>query len=229
MMFGAVTGTVDAEYTAGDLVDGNPWNPVRRTGAASFCVTPTAARTIGLLAICNHNLPAATVVTFGGQISGTVTVPAAGADRIPNQPFTTIASVTNVTSITVSVGSLSNASVIGEAWSSTLHALPKQLRVPFDWDRSKPFEWEGAPPYDVGEADPWRVSGQILLNATQLADVQAWSESTRRGSLPSLIVLDESVNDARLVKFQFTPKPTYLDKFMVTFEFVEVLPRLRWP
>lgn len=231
-MFGTVTGTVDAEYDNDWLVDGRGSRPVRNSSGLSLTATAPAARTVTLIAVCNHNIAGA--ITVGGQAIGPATL---GADGIYSNPYATVA-LGSVSSLALSCSG--TPAIIGELYAGTQRTLERiQLHTGAELDETDPFEWEGdassIPPYDPGVADARVLRGEALVSDTGLADVRAWYRSTRRGTRPTLIVPIDTINDAWLVTFQYRvelvrihPTDPLQSVHRVQFEFTE-LPRLRWP
>lgn len=229
--YGTVTGTVDAEYDADWLIDGRGSRPVRNSSGLSLTATAPAARTVTLIAVCNHNIPGA--ITVGGNAIGPATL---GADGIYSNPWLTVA---NGSVTTLALSCSGTPAIIGELYAGTRRTLERiQLHTGAELDESDPFEWEGdassIPPYDPGTSDGRVLRGEALVSDVGLADVQAWYRSTRRGTRPTLIVPRDDVNDAWLVTFRYRVElvrvhPTVAAQSIhrVEFEFTE-LPRVRW-
>ena len=236
LLFGTATGTVDANFDANWLVDGRAGRPAKRTGNPSWAITaPSAISLFDLLAVVNHTVDAARAINITGDVSGTVTPGTLPGDAIPLNPFTTF-TPTTVNTVTVGVTSNSVAVVIGEVYGGRSRSLERSIRLsgsafaPMD-----PLEWEGEfgsiPPYESGLAAR-TLNGDTVVSATGLADIEAWWQSTRRGTRPTLIVPISSVNDAWLVTFKYSYEviknpSTGGHLYRVQFEFKE-LPRTRW-
>lgn len=230
-MFGSATGTVDADFDADWIVDGNPGRPVSAAAGLSLNVTAPASRTVSILSIINHNISGSVGITGGV----TATIPAAtlNKDDIYLNPWVQISPVSASTLTLTAAGT---PAVIGELFAGKLRMLERQLLTEPEFDLSDPFEWEGSamPPYDPGISDTRRLVGETIVTGTGLADIHAWYQSTRRGTRPSLIVPIDTVNDAWLVTFNYTWRPVYIlqgspevSLHRVAFEFVEI-PRVRW-
>lgn len=229
-----VTGTVDDTYEATNLVDGRPSFPVRRTGGVGLWTVNGDAAEVGLVCIGHHMLDAGLVVNITGSVTTTVTIPAYGANGIPLNGVRILgAAVTGVISLTVSVAGNSGPVIIGELCAGKVRTLPRTLardtrftHRDFRTMRAGDMAW--IPPYDKGIYN--RVwSGSGLFTTTQKDEAQAWFESQRSGSKPSLIVPDTAVNDAWFVQFtgfDVTPLPGgQLWRVGLTFE---EYPRSRW-
>jgi hypothetical protein len=234
-MFGSATGTVEATYDANWLVDGRAGRPVRGATGLSLTANALAARTVGLIAVVNHNIAGA--ITVGAH-----TVPAAtlGADGIYLNSFV---SVTPFSTSSLALSASGTPSIIGELIAGTRRQLEMQLLSEPTFQMADSYDWEGEfsslAPYDPGLTSR-RLIGETILSDTGLADVHAWHASTRRGTRPTLIVPIDTVNDPWLVTFTYRWTPViFLDAAIIAgnpgarsvhrvqFEFVE-LPRYRW-
>jgi len=222
---GSVSGTVDATYVENWLVDGAPGTPIQRTGNLSAVVTPPSTQTIDLFALVNH------MVDVSASISGsaTATIPAAALDGegIRFNPFVRINPVSVGAALTLTVTGNASPVIIGELWGGlAVEFEPYEL----DLDPGEPFAWESEfssiPPYDSGLSHPRRLSGEVIMTASQLAQVKAVYAASRRGSRPVLIVPDEDVNDAWCAVFRYTAR--YEDTlYRVTLQASEIH-RTRW-
>ena len=229
-----VTGTVDADFFADWLTDGRPGYPVKATGTLSLAIAASPAVSVGIVAAINHNLDSGNTVDLTGDVTATITAPAARRHAIPRNPYALVAPAVPVSALTVAVTGNSVPVVLGEFWGGTLYTLEWPLLTEPDYDPGEPFEWEASlPPYDDGQ-EVRRLAGETYLSDVGLADVEGWWESTRRGTQPSLIVPDSLVNDAWLVTMRYSVQSIWLHDtdptqslHHVQFEFVE-LPRTRW-
>ncbi len=234
--FGSVVSAgVDDDYDANSLVGGWPGTPTRwaAAGAITGTISMTAGE-VGLVAVVDHNLPAGTVVTFGGDITATATTPTpTPPNGIPLNPFTTITPVAGVDSVTFSFNSGATVPVIGEIILAKYRTLTRptlrsDTRGMMDFTRQQPSDKSSIAPYDPGldARAPWQ--GEFLLTTTELDNVIAWFQSQRNGTRPSLIVPDTSVNDA-WVGFLSAPqyRPLGPAFWKVSLSFTE-LKRGRW-
>lgn len=229
---GSASGSVDTDFTANSLVNGSPGDPVKKTGGLSMTATGLGSVVVGIVAVCNHNAAAGSITVSGG-VSASITVPALDAtNAVPLNPYALISSV-SASSVSVST----SGEVIGELWVGKTRSLERGLRVDADVGNEETYEWEGEfgsiPPNDNG-VEFRTLSGTSVVSETGLADIKAWYRSTRRGTLPSLIVPFEGVNDAWLVTFSYSyqihwkhPSGGANSVYIVTFNFTE-LPRTRW-
>lgn len=236
-----VTGSVDEDYEAGWLMDGRARRPVRgpgvspEDGALSLSMSAPVGD-IGLVAIAHHNL--IVPVTIGGDVSATIT-PAATRppNGIPLNAFALVSpEVTGVDSLTLSVTGNDHTVVIGEFFAGKVRSL-----VPVRIDGAQFSHSDasddarartGVPEYDRGE-EGRVLSGTQVYTTEQLAEIKAWWQAQRGGSLPSLIVPDPDVNDIWVVKFSglsYSPVRSNVagdGLWLVTLTFIEV-PRVRW-
>ena len=229
-----VTGTVDDDFQPEWLTDGLPGFPVKTTGNLSLALALASPVSVGIVAAVNHTVSPGNTVDLTGDLTATITAHAARRHNIPRNPFTLIAPAVNVDSLTVAVTGNTGAVIIGEFWAGTLRTLEWPLFIEPDYNPGEPFQWEASlAPYDDGQ-EVRRLAGDTILTDTGLADLAGWWESTRKGTLPSLIVPDSLVNDAWLVTFRFSQRSVWMHDtdplqslHKVRLEFVE-LPRTRW-
>ena len=206
VMFAPCSGTVDTDFNVNWLTDGRVGRPAKRTGNPSWTITPGAAvASLGLFAAVNHTVDAARAITIGGTTSATITPGALPADGIPLNPFIT-ATPASVSSITIAVSSNSVAVVMGEFYAGRYRTLERSIRLGAHRTPSPVLEWQGefgsVPPYEPPLA--MRVlTGETIVSATGLAEIEDWHASTRRGTRPTLIVPIDTVNDAWLVTFTY--------------------------
>jgi hypothetical protein len=241
VMFAPVTGTVDADYLADWLTDGRSTRPVQVDGAVDLDVTPASSLEVGIVALVNYRLTG--TVDLLGSLSDTIALPTLPPDGIPKVAFTLIDPPVSVSTLTVQAASAAEPNVIGELYAGTLRNLGWPLILGQKRDPAQPFSWEGEassqPPYDPGVSDQIRLVGDTWLSDTELAEVDAWYQSTKRGTRPTLIVPTEGVDEALLVVFKYSVEPMVVGDpqgspadplaglHHVYFEFLE-LPRVRW-
>lgn len=227
----AVSGGADTSYTDEWLCDGRPGRPVRATsGSITWTVTNTAT-TVSLVAVVNHNIDAARTITIGGDISTTMSGPAAQPNGLNLNPWASV-TPTSCTSVTVAVSSNSAAVIIGEFVAGTKSTLERNIGAapditPFHRVVSHDAEFDSLLSYNKSIGG--RVlSGDIVLTNSGLSAVKAWWESTRGNSRLSLIVPDSNVQDAWMVKFtEFRYRPNSVNTNLVSLGFEEI-PRTAW-
>ena len=218
--------TLDSNFTREWLIDARPYFPVKKTGASlTLSVTPDAARTVSLLGLINHTVSATNTVTVGSL--GTITVPAWGVVGIAFNAATLIAPTSTGAgpfNVTVS-GNGEPAVIIGDLWLGESIELPDFLSMR-DLDPGETFGWESGlqPNYD-GFSDIRRYSGQIVLTDEEYEDLQLWYRGSRKGTMPSLVVLDQT-DEVLLCQMNYTEKHGELHHF-IQLELVE-LPRPEW-
>ncbi len=229
----AVSGGADTGYTDEAIVDGRPGRPFRATsGSPSLTIVNGGAVSgVSLVAVCNHNVDAAKNISFGGDITKVIVGPAIPANGIPLNPFGTF-TPTSATSVTFGITSNSATVVIGEVVIGKYRTLERNLspRPSFGQNYQTveiDSEFSSLMSYDKGVISR-SLSGSVVLTDTGLADVQAWVDSTKGGSLPTLIVPLSTVQDAWLVKItDFSYQPSSKNRNDVTLAFQE-FPRSRW-
>lgn len=231
-MGGSGSGSVDTDFSASSLVNGSPGDPVKKTGGLSMTATGLGTISVGVVAAINTNAAAGSI-TIGGGVTATITVPALTAtNAVPLNPYALVTPV-NASSVTVTT----SGSVLGELWVGTIRTLERGIMVDADVTNEETFEWEGEfgsiPPNDNG-VEARTLTGMAVVSETGLADIQAWYRSTRRGTLPTLIIPFDGVNDAWLVTFSYSYTITWKHPttnagsiYKVSFTFKE-LPRSRW-
>lgn len=232
-----VTGTVDDDFFAEWLTDGRPGFPVKTTGDLSLSVALASPVAVGIVSPINHTITPGNTLDLGGDITGSIAALAARRHGIARNPFALIAQTspaTPVSNLTVGVSGNTGAVVLGELWAGAVYELEWPLFSEPDFDPGQPFEWESSLPPNDDMQEIRRLAGDTLLSDVGLAQVEGWWESTRKGTLPSLIVPDSLVNDAWLVTMRYVPHSIWLHDtdplqslHNVHLEFVE-LPRTRW-
>ncbi len=235
-------GTIDSDYLPGWLVDGRSGRPARATsGTATFQITnPNGA--VECVVVVNHNIDGARTITLGGDVSATMAAPGTRPNGIPYNPFalvTATGSPGGVDTLTVGVSSNSRDLVIGEVFAGVLRAFPNAglpgsflLRDNPTRDRqnfrlSNLGEFGSVPPYDRGIAGD-TFSGTVICTTSELDDVWGWYDAQKNGSLPLVIILDDTIQDARVVAL-LEPSAVAIttDLYEVKLTFQEY-PRSRW-
>lgn len=229
----SATGSVDADFEAEWLMDGRANFPAKRTGALNIVTTLEGATFANLFAIINHNVAEAVNVTFThGAGGGTVTPGTWGGDDIPYNPF--VLSSGNIAgSTTVASSGNTDPYVIGEAWAGRARQLPQRPGITVDLLHGlqnayeEPYEWTSQlAPYDDGNSAARVLTGKIVVDADGYDEIRTWYESTRRGTRPTLIIPDHTINDAWLATFSYTMEKDE-GFFHVSLTFKEI-PRQRW-
>lgn len=226
-----VTGGADTNYLDDWLCDGRPGRPVRATdGSPTWMITNTA-KTVSLLAVCNHNIDAAETITITGDISTTLTGPALPANGIPLNPWVAV-SETSTDELTLAIVGNSVDVIIGEFVAGKKRTLERSLRIRPTFTQSYGVlahgaEFDSLLPYDKAVVAR-TLSGTVIVTDSGLADIQAWVDSTRGGARATLIVPDADVQDAWLVTItEFSYQPDAANVNLVSLAFQEY-PRSRW-
>lgn len=228
-MFGtAVSGTVDATYSANWLIDGRPNRPVRLTDTGIALTITGTATDVDFLAIGHHSLTAANTPAISGDISTTLTIPSYGANDVPVNAYKTINTVSGVDSLTLTVTSSASPVIIGEFCAGTSATLPGTLNRHTSFRRNtfranRPMDRAWIPPYDKGmESDEW--TGTLLLTSAQRTSLLAWEQSQKAGTRPSVVV----INSAAMWGFVEVGNQVAVGQlWKIDIRFVE-LPRTRW-
>ncbi len=228
----AVSGGADTSYVDESLTDGRPGRPTRATnGSPSWTIVNGSAVTSSFVGVFNHNIDAARSITFGGDISKVIVGPTLPANGIPLNPFGTF-SPTAATSVTLAISSNSATVVIGEVVIGKYRTLERNLSVRPSFNQkyqtvALDSEFDSLMPYDKGVISR-SLSGSVILTDCGLADVQAWVDSTKGGSLMTVIVPLSNVQDAWAVKItDFSYQPSSANRNEVSLAFQE-FPRIRW-
>jgi len=181
---GSVAGAPDTNFQAVWLIDGRPSYPYKKTGGISVTVTPDVARTYDVIGVTRHLVPAAGTVTVNGHV---VTMPAYGGDGLSRAGSLVITPESTGASFAVST----SGTTIGDLWVGESFTL-NDFQMRRTLAPSELVPWEAAlGPYIDGYSEIQTVSGLISCTNAQFAQVVAWSESTRKGALPSLVIFDE--------------------------------------
>lgn len=236
-----VSGSIDAAYLVEHLTDGRHDTPVRGPGGGNLSLTVTPlASPMNLVVISHHNLDVN--VTLGGDLSATITPAEMPPDDIPYNCFHYGAQVT-VDNLTIGITGNTRVPIIGEVFGGVAREM-----VPFqipDADLQETYSndpagisWSNLP-FDVGFSPPRSWGGQQFYTGAQKAELHDWFLSQRSGSRLSVLIPDETVQDAWIVRFAaFNAKKVvpseYLgltsgadDLWLVTLRFDE-FPRHRW-
>ena len=239
-LHGNVSGSVlNPTYDVNWLVDGLPSRPVHSGSSGPTWTVTNTAKPVNLVAACNWNLDAGGVITIGGGVSTTLTMPNY-AGRVPYNPVSILVDgngalqdVPGVGSISTITGGNSVQVIAGELVAGKARELERPIF---------PGGERGYDPFNVmpdrqqignvaitrKDTTGRRFSGETVLTSAGLAAVQAWYDSTNDNELFSIIVPDPLLNDAWAVKFaQFSYRKQGPDEFRVILSLVEI-PRRRW-
>lgn len=226
-----VTGGADTTYLDEWLFDGRPGRPTRAADVNPSWVASGSPTAVTLLAVINHTVTPGNGIVFGGQLSASLAAPALGAHGIALNPWTLVDS-TLCSSVTVAVTSNAGPVIIGEVVMGRARTLERHLRQRPVFTHRYPVvreeaEFDSLLPYDKGLVSR-QLRGELSLSDAGLAEFQAWWESTKGGSLMSLIVPDPTKPDALAVRMQdFAFEAGAPGRHRLTVVFDE-FPRSRW-
>jgi hypothetical protein len=218
-------GTTASDYLDDWLVDGRSGRPAKATSGTVTWSVAASAGEVGVVAICNHNVSVS--VTIGGGISGSIAAPALPPDGIRRNPYL-LPTPASITALTVAVASNPSAVIIGEVVAGKLRtcgALGRDTEFQED-DYGRPMQALSVQPFDQALASR-RVSGVQIYTTAELAELIAWRQAERAASKPSLLIIDRSVQDAMLVRFESLSYRGFGEGWEVSMTFQEY-PRVRW-
>jgi hypothetical protein len=229
----SVSGTVDSTYTPAWLCDGLVGRPVRGPagGGLTLALTATAgACTWAVLA--NHNLDAAVDAELTGDITATLEGTAARANGIPWNRYVTFTEVQSADGVTLTISGNSVPVVIGELFIGKYRTLTRAMKVgatrAFERFAIDPrAEFGSATAYDKGlRGDVLR--GQQYYNEADCALIEAWVESTRDGSLPTVIVPNSADGRAFVVTIRDVSFQDIGNGLRLVSMVFQEYPRSRW-
>lgn len=235
ILYSPVSGDVQPTYQEAWLTDGRPGYPVRSEDGSPLTlgpltVTPAAAVSCDVFAVTHHTIEQGATISLGGSITDAIPTAAWRKDGIPANWYLRRAAA-SIASLTLTVTGNAAAVYVGELYAGLSYQFATDFLINREYDPGEPFAWEGEfsslLPHDSGVAQPRRYRGSMILEDADYAELVAWGESQRNGSRPSLIVLNDAVNDALLgyMKFRETFDTVY---HYISLEIVEI-PLLRWP
>ena len=241
MTLGAsVSGTVDSDYDANWLCDGDPSFPIRTTTSASYTITGSSTADIDGIVVANHNLDAGTNVVFSSGLTATVVADDVPPNDIRLNAFATITPAT-ASGCTLTITGHSGPIVIGEVLIGQfqeMRTLPPSSNlsmVPFEVPNAGEF---GGLSQDRG-AESRVFGGTVYVDEATKGLLDDWYRACRNNSLPSVIVPIEATAlispgplvEAWVVKWiTYSPRPylVALGQWEVEVAWQE-LPRYRWP
>lgn len=218
-----VASAPDTDYPASYLVDGQLARPGKLTTTTGDWVWDFgSAQRVDLLSLGPHNLTAGlTGVLFQGNatdvwtaptLSATVTIPAYHDDGQSVNPWLDLTAASGYSTSgfrywRLRIGTANAAPVaIGEvalySQKTTIRnfrvGLSEALRIPAVV-HSTTYEVDTT--YSLGVARR-RMTGDVVLNASEIATVQSWYRAGAGVSDWHTIVIENAVNDARVMRFE---------------------------
>lgn len=220
------TGTEDTAYPKANLVDGDPAKPAKLTGTTgSWVFDFGSAQRVDLIAIIMHNLDAGLSVKIQGNASDSwggptldeaVTIQAYALDDMPENPWLDLTDKTGYSTggfrywRLVIVGTNTDAVAVGEVW---LGSLKRVLSPNISWGVRKPqnrpvisHETSGIARlvYDRGVRTR-DITGELETTDAGALLIENWWVEARGSARAVLVILDGTVNDARLMHFVEEP------------------------
>lgn len=211
--------TEDASYPKAGLYDSNPAKPFKFTATTGTIVFDFgSAVEIDLVAIVHHNLDAALAnVKIQGNatdawgapsLDQTITIPAYEADGFPVNPWKDLSALTNSYRYwRLSFGTANSVNIqLGQVWlGGTKRSLTKNIQWGFQESVDRRIiehetDYGVSTIYDLGSKIlSWAPT--ILTTAAGLTELKNWWDACHGRALPTLVILDPDVNDARLVRW----------------------------
>lgn len=230
----SVSGTVDSTYTPAWLCDGLVGRPVRGPagGGLTLALTAAAAGACTWAVLVNHNLDAAVDAELTGDITATLEGTAARLNGIPWNRYVTFSQVLGVDGVTLTITGNSVPVVIGELFIGTYRTLTRAMKVgatrAFERFAIDPrAEFGSATAYDKGlRGDVLR--GQQYYNEADCALIEAWIESTKDGSQPTVIVPNSADGRAFVVTIRDVSFQDIGNGLRLVSMVFQEYPRSRW-
>lgn len=230
-------GTPDAAYPLTNIDDVRPWKPVKYTSNPSFLLIDFgSAKRVDLVAFIHCNFDTATIHvqmnatnSWGAPtVDRTVTIPAADESGMPGGPFADMTADPGYTTgglrwlrITTANTALLSLGLV------RLVAQARQLTTNIQWGHQDQeqypvleFASEGSVQlgYALGVRNRMLTAKFDTISDATLALLRSWFRACNGRALPSLLILDPTVNDAWWVKWG--DQPTWL--FQPTHQFLNL-------
>lgn len=205
----AVTGTVDSAYEAGWLCDLRPGFPVRGPDAGTLSLAIVGNGTPCDFAAATHlRIDDDVNLVLTGDVSATLSARGGvQADGIPLNRWTTFASSGSpgASHVTLSATGNDDAIIIGELFIGDSDTLPQPLFLGaprgFQSFAIQPnSEFSSVLGYYKGLFGE-TLSGSLVVNDDELEAIVQWFKSCENGTLPSVIVPDDTVDACLVVRF----------------------------
>ena len=231
-LYGTVSGGAATGYDDDWLVDGKVGRPVKTTTSTPpWVITGPSSKLVDCVVVANHNIDPAKTIAITGGVSVNLVGPALRGNGIPFNAWASVVSPATTNTITVTISSNSVALIVGEVIAGRLREVPRGIlmgnSVTFGTGGDQPLGVATSlPGYDDGTAR--RAMRCECVCTTANKDIlEGWWEATRGDTRPSVLIPDESQNDAwvgHLTEFRAVTDQGY---WRVAFTFVEYA-RTRW-
>lgn len=222
---GSIVTSVESTYQAAWLCDGRPGYPFKSVSSTVSAVVVGTSRPVSAYVVGNHNVYNNSITITGGA-PASLAAPTTRANSIQRNPWTEISTAT-ISSFNLAItNNAAGKIIIGELFAGPLRRTTfglQQRSVDFDFDAGVidlDAEFDAQTGYDKG-TESRILTGIFRANAQDQLDLEAWWESTRGSTLPSVIIPDETVNDAWIVKFDG------FRKRMISYQHAEIAVRFR--
>jgi hypothetical protein len=228
---GSIVATAETSYQAAWIGDGRPGFPFKGVSSSLSAVVVGSTKNVSGFVLGHHNVYAPNSITISGIAS--MVAPPIQANSINLNPWVSCAT-TSINSFTLAITNNSAGKlIIGELFAGTLRSTTTgliQKSVTFDYEAGfidLDAEFDGQSGYDKGFERRF-LTGVLRCNSTDQAAIEAWWKSTRGTSLPSVIIPDDAVQDAWVVKFEgFQKRPVSYRHAEIAVRFREYS-RSRW-
>jgi hypothetical protein len=228
----AATGTVDADYLAAWLVNGDADYPVRVSGGAASFTIPLATGAANGLVVVNHNLNAGTVVTFSGF--GVVTAPAVPPGNIRRNAYRYFTTSKFLTTTTLTISGHAGDIILGDVYVGLFREvwpLPTETAFPFEGVQIRTEGEYHHLSYSKGAIGLGTFGGTIYVDDADYILLRDAYLGSEENSLPTVVVLYDDatflLSDPIVVTWEtWTPHPIRDDLWAVDIQWREV-PRYR--
>ncbi len=231
MAYAAVTGgPTDSAHQAAWLTDLRPNRPVLSTTGSPAWSVPVSGGPVNFVCAANTNLDDGQDIDLSDDVTATLTVQRR-ADQTTYHPWAVIPEVASPSNINVGIVGNSQAVRFGEFFAGYARTIASGSKPGVDkvkeYRVTQPGSWSSVPRYDIGQ-DRWRWAIEISVTAAERLEIQAWEESTYRGTLPSVVVDDVDINDCKVVQFLgFSERKLNPNRYELTLSVLEYA-RTRW-
>lgn len=217
-------------YEVEHLADDNPaWQWWSSSTTANFAADLLTPREIGIIALIMNNADAGTVISVTGDVTTSITA-ARQANAYPKNVAHIPVTAFTGQNFTFSVTGTTADWAVGEVVIGKLREWPDSLLIdPLPtFDRIRQVirdvdeDYEHELRTDLG-SEMWIARGRIYRDEPDFAEFLEWWETTKGGSIPTLIVPDDHAQEPRLVRMDvgFTHERQGSDKNWIAVTFTE--------